>query len=155
MKQMFRNAFQRSVFNYGREVERTETAGSIVKSVGGHFKKNYNPRDPVFVKDEMEGRSINNLYTGYKLGGKGNLAVAGSLLGGGTLIVSNPRGYQGFMSTGDNVEAQSAELDVESLQSTRADSLGYKAQLSSAQQQLSASGDLVFAMHKTRHSGQF
>ena len=120
--------------------------------IGEHIKKNYNPKDPLFVKDP-EGRHINNLWTGYKLGGKGNLMVAGSILGGGTIIASNPRHYQNLYNNMYQIPAMSEELDVESLPSTRADGLGYQAQVG-ASQMLAPSGDLVFAMHKTRHTGQ-
>lgn len=123
----------------------------MVKGTGDFFKKNYNLKEPIFKKDP-EGRNINNLYTGYGYGGKGKAIATVSLLGGGTLVAANPRGYQGFYN-GDFVDQQSEELDVESLQSTRADGQGYQAQIGSSDM-LRTSGDLVFAMHKTRHSGQ-
>lgn len=133
-----------------------ENTKKIVKGIGTHLKENYNPRDPLFTKDNVEGRNVNNLWTGYKLGGKGKIAVGASVLGGGAIMVADPRGVQSTFGDPGMIEAQSDELDVESLQSTRSDGLGYQAQLStSALQDLSASGDLVFAMHKTRHSGQF
>jgi hypothetical protein len=131
-------------------------AKDIASDVGGYFKKNYNPNDPIFKKDTDNGRNINNLYSGYKLGGKGNLLVGGSLLGGGTVIASNPKHLQNHYNVGGSVQAESQELDVESIQSTRGDGVGYQASIGAAAvQNLQTSGDLVFAMHKTRHSGQF
>lgn len=122
----------------------------------GWVKDNYDPRQPLFKKDTEEGRTINNLYTGYKLGGKGNLLVTGSLLGGGTIYVANPNNVNRTVLNGQNAKFQSEEQDIESMQSTRADGQGYKAAIGAAAlENLSASGDLVFAMHKTRHSGQF
>jgi hypothetical protein len=125
------------------------------EKVGGYFKENYNPHDPFFKKDMKEGRSINNLYTGYKLGGKANLMVAGSLLGGGTLVAANMRGVSNHYAVNSNTAAESEYNDIESMQSTRSDGLGYQASIGAgALANLSTSGDLVFAMHKTRHSGQ-
>lgn len=122
----------------------------------GWFKENYDPRQPIFKKDTEEGRNINNLYTGYKLGGKGNLLVTGSLLGGGAIYATNPNAVNRTVMNGQNAKFQSEEQDIESMQSTRADGQGYKASIGAAAlESLSASGDLVFAMHKTRHSGQF
>lgn len=123
------------------------------RKFGEYMKKSYNPKDPIFVKDEVHGRSINNLWTGYKLGGKGNLMVAGSVLGGGTLVASNPQAYQDMFNRHETVAYQSEELDVESLPSTRGDHTGYQIPLSDMSN-MQASGDLVFALHKTRHFGQ-
>jgi hypothetical protein len=131
-----------------------ENAKQIGKDIGSHIKKNYNPNDPLFTKDTVEGHSLNNLWSGYKLGGKGKLAVTGSLLAGGSIMVANPRGVQAAYNNRQNVQYESEAQDVESLQSTRADGLGYQAQVGT-NPGLNASGDLVFAMHKTRHSGQF
>lgn len=126
----------------------------ITKGTGEFFKKNYNLKEPIFMKDP-EGRNINNLFTGYGYGGKGRAIATVGLLGGGTIVASNPRDYQNFYNGGFTDE-QSEQLDVESLQSTRADGQGYQAQLGlGASNTLTTSGDLVFAMHKTRHSGQF
>lgn len=135
------------------------TIKKSMKDVGGgvknFFKDNLDPRDPIFKLDEKAGKNINNLYTGYKLGGKGNLLVGGSMLGGGTLIVSNPKLAQDHYNRGNIVEAESQEQDIESMQSTRGDMAGYRAAIGAeALANLQTSGDLVFAMHKTRHSGQ-
>jgi hypothetical protein len=130
-----------------------EIGDEVGEKVGNFFKSNYNPKDNVFVKDKVEGRSVNNLWTGYKLGGKANIAVTASLLGGGTLIASNPRNLQNSYDSKYIANSDSEAQDVESLQSTRSDGQGYQAQIGSAAN-LSTSGDLVFAMHKTRHSGQ-
>jgi lipoprotein-anchoring transpeptidase ErfK/SrfK len=130
-----------------------ENTKEMAKGTGEFFKKNYNLKEPIFKKDPA-GRNINNLYTGYGYGGKGRAIATVSLLGGGTLVASNPKGYQGLYN-GDFVDEQSAELDVESLQSTRGDAQGYQTPLGeSASEMMRSSGDLVFAMHKTRHSGQ-
>lgn len=154
--QIFRKAFQRSVLNRANPYEYTD-AMKNVKEIGGqignHLKTNYNPKDPWFKKDE-EGRNLNNLWSGYKLGGKGKILTTGSLLAGGTIIAGNPRSYQNAYNESANTQVMSEEQDVESLQSTRADGLGYQAQIGNSQL-ISASGDLVFAMHKTRHTGQF
>lgn len=132
-----------------------EQAGNDAKKIGEHLKENYNPRDPLFMKDEKTGRNINNLFTGYKLGGKGKLLAAGSMLGGGAIYVANPHAVNRSVGNHMNTKAQSEELDVESLQSTRSDGQGYQASIgASATANLTTSGDLVFAMHKTRHSGQ-
>lgn len=128
----------------------------IGQKAGGFFKENYDPRDSFFKKDTVEGRNINNLYTGYKLGGKGNLLVTGSILGGGTLVATNARGVSDNYAIKNAVSSESENGDIESLQSTRADGQGYQASIgANALANLSTSGDLVFAMHKTRHSGQF
>lgn len=162
MRQAFRNAFQnglnRSPLNPAMPHQYPnmgENLKDIGQSVSSHLKKNYNPKDPLFRKSE-EGRTVNNLWSGYELGGKGKIAVTASVLGGGAIIASNPRNYQNFYNNGTYAQAESEMLDVESLQSTRADGLGYQAQIGAgASQALTTSGDLVFAMHKTRHSGQF
>jgi hypothetical protein len=126
----------------------------IAKDTGEFFKKNYNLKEPIFKKDP-EGRNINNLWTGYGYGGKGRAIATVGLLGGGTVIAANMRDTQNF-ANGHFADEQSEQLDVESLQATRADGLGYQAQLGAgASNSLTTSGDLVFAMHKTRHSGQF
>jgi hypothetical protein len=122
---------------------------------GEFMKENFNPKDPFFKKDTREGRSINNLWTGYKLGGPANLMVAGSVLGGGAIIASNPRNIQNAYDVNNSTKAESEMNDIESLQSTRGDGQGYQASIGAkALANLSTSGDLVFAMHKTRHSGQ-
>ncbi len=139
----------------GHEYTRTnpiKNAKEMGKGTVKFMKKNYNLKEPIFMKDP-QGRNMNNLWTGYGYGGKGRALATASLIGGGTLIVSNPKGFQSYMN-GDFVDEQSAELDVESLPSTRSDGLAYEAQIGNSTD-LSASGDLVFAMHKTRHSGQF
>lgn len=119
---------------------------------GEYVKENYNPKDPFFVKDPVRGRHINNLYTGYKLGGKGNLLVAGSILGGGTVMAANPTAIQNSIARKEIVDSQAEMLDVESLPGTRADHLGY--QNPNPPSHMYASGDLVFALHKTSHTGQ-
>ncbi|ARC67218.1 hypothetical protein B14_200005 (plasmid) [Bacillus licheniformis] len=139
----------------GHEYTRTnpiKNAKEIGKGAVGFMKKNYNLKEPIFMKDP-QGRNMNNLWTGYGYGGKGRALATASLIGGGTIIASNPKAYQNFVN-GDFVEEQSEALDVESLPSTRSDGLGYQAQVGN-NSDLSASGDLVFAMHKTRHTGQF
>lgn len=161
MKQFFKNRFRDSVFNAANRgsYPKADPVGAIQglgKNINEHVRKNYDPRDPFFVKDTEQGHNINNLWTGYKLGGKGNLLMTGSLLGGGTIIAANPREYQSHYNNFNQARAESQELDVESLQSTRADQVGYQAQIGSkSSPMLTTSGDLVFAMHKTRHSGQF
>lgn len=145
------------VMRRGHKYTRTnakENLKDTTSSFKNHMKENYNPRDPFFVKDTEEGRNINNLWSGYKLGGKGKLLVTGSLLGGGSIIASNPQNYQDSYNLKYGVEAQSEMQDVESLISTRGDGQGYVAQHADTPD-LSSSGDLVFAMHKTRHTGQF
>lgn len=157
MARVFRNAFRRSVFNRALPYEHTnaaENAREIGRSVRNHLREHYNPRDPVFKRDP-EGRTINNLWTGYTLGGKGRLAVAGGLLGGGTIVVSNPRAYQNWYNQQVGIPRESDMLNVESLPSTRGDALGYQVPLGpKASEYLHASGDLVFALHKTAHTGQ-
>lgn len=131
-----------------------ENTKGMAKDTAGFMKKNFNLNEPIFMKDP-EGRNINNLFTGYGYGGKGRAIATVGLLGGGSIVAANPRDFQGLMN-GDYIDAQSQELDVESMQSTRGDSMGYQAQVgASAANMLNASGDLVFAMHKTRHGGQF
>jgi|GEM_PF-2791985 len=163
MRQAFRNAFYRSVLNRATPYQKTDLKENakelkthfreIGETVRNHVRDNYNPKDPFFMKDP-QGRNINNLWTGYKLGGKGNLLAAGSILGGGTIIATNPRHYQSLYNQAYYIPAMSEELDVESLPSTRADGVGYQAAIGN-NPMLTTSGDLVFAMHKTRHTGQF
>lgn len=129
-------------------------AKESVKEAGGFIKKNFNPKDPLFVKDEKNGRNINNLWSGYKLGGKGNLLFTGSVLAGGAMMVPNPDSFQNSYNRKMTVEQQSQSQDVESLISTRSDGVGYQTPLPSTSD-MNASGDLVFAMHRTRHTGQF
>lgn len=107
-------------------------------------KKKYNMKEPLFKKDPV-GRNMNNLWTGYGYGGKGRALATASLLGGAGIMASRDT----------TVPNQIEELsEVESLQSTRGDGLGYESQVG-PDSGLTASGDLVFAMHKTRHTGQF
>ena len=113
-----------------------------VKGSKDFLKKNFNPKEPVFMKDP-EGRNMNNLWTGYGYGGKGRIMATASLLGGGAI----------YATRDVKTPAESEMLDVESLQSTRGDGIGYQAQIGNLAD-MSASGDLVFAMHRTRHSGQ-
>lgn len=126
----------------------------IKDDISNHVRTNYNPKDNFFIKDEAEGRNINNLWSGYKLGGKAKIATTASLLGGGSIVVGDPNGHQNRYNRRTGVKAESEENDIESLQSTRADGVGYQAQVGDMSG-LTTSGDLVFAMHKTRHSGQF
>jgi hypothetical protein len=145
-----------SVFRAGHKYMHTnpiKNTKEMGKEFGGHMKKNYDLSEPLFKKDP-EGRNLNNLWTGKTYGGKGRALATVSLLGGGSIIAANPRNASGLF--GDAAEQQSEELDIESLQSTRSDGLGYQAQIGTkASEKLTTSGDLVFAMHKTRHSGQF
>lgn len=138
-------------YNHTNPIQNTK---DIAKGTKEFFKKNYNLKEPIFKKDP-QGANINNLFTGYGYGGKGRAVATVGLLGGGAIVAANPRDVQGFYN-GGFAEDQSEQLDVESLQSTRADGQGYQAQLGAgASSALTTSGDLVFAMHKTRHSGQF
>lgn len=143
--------FLRPGIGHKNFVYRTPDAVENATYLGGklkdHMKNNYNPKDPLFRKSD-EGRNVNNLWSGYELGGKGKIAVTGSLLLGGSIVASNPRVLEK-----DFVKEKSESLDIESLQSTRGDMQGYSPILSDTSA-LSTSGDLVFAMHKTRHSGQ-
>ncbi len=113
----------------------------IGKDGANFMKKNYNLKEPLFKKDP-QGPNMNNLWTGYGYGGKGRALATIGLLGGGTIMASK----------NISVPAESEMQDVESLPSTRGDYQGYEAQLSE-NSGLAPSGDLVFAMHKTRHSG--
>ncbi len=116
-----------------------------MKAVGkdgvNFIKKNYNLKEPLFKKDP-QGRNMNNLWTGYGYGGKGRALATIGLLGGGSIMASRDT----------NTPMESDMLDVESLPSTRGDYQGYEAQVG-ANSGLTPSGDLVFAMHKTRHTG--
>ena len=151
MKHVFKNAFQSSVLSRTGN-HTTHSFKDDAAFLGQRLKENYNPKDTFFRKSK-EGHSINNLYSGYELGGKGNLLMAGGLLGGGTILASDPTGYKHGYLANQSVDYQSGEQDVESLQSTRADGLTYTAQVGTSNM-VTPSGDLVFAMHKTRHHGQ-
>ncbi|MED1301890.1 hypothetical protein P4388_31455 [Bacillus thuringiensis] len=130
--------------------------GSSAKKTGeglvNSTKKNFNLKEPFFEKAEH--RDVNNLWTGYQLGGKGRAASTLGLLGVGAVMVSNPRAVQRQYNETFVLPEQAKEQDVESLISTRGDSQGYQAYGGiTGNPNLQASGDLVFALHKLRHGG--
>lgn len=93
-------------------------------------------------------RSINNLYTGVGLSKKGK---ATALLGMGA--------YGGYQAINARAEARTqTALDnmdprgVMALPSTQSDGVAYTGN-PGGNPELSASGDLVFALHRLRHGG--
>lgn len=149
-----RPGWQGSVFDKAAAAERRSMHATNPRPEGPSFmKRHLDPHEGIF-RESAEGRNINNLWSGYELGGTGNLLVGGSILGGGSLIAANPRGYQNFYNR-SNILAESEAMDIESMPGTRGDLQGYQSTLGvPASNYLQSSGDLVFALHKTRHSGQ-
>lgn len=104
-----------------------------------------------FFGDSVEGRSVNNLWTGKGLGSKGKKAAFTAI--GGYF------GYEAMVGAGTEtkatVQAQFEEGDIQSLPGTQGDGLGYTAYPSANldMQGLAPSGDLVFALHRLRHGG--
>lgn len=104
-----------------------------------------------FFGDDVEGRTINNLWTGKGLGSKGKKAAFTAI--GGYF------GYQAMAGAGSEsnaiAKAQFEEGDIQSLPGTQGDGLGYTAYPSANldMQGLAPSGDLVFALHRLRHGG--
>lgn len=128
------------------------SAKKVGESVVDSTKKNFNLKEPVFEKAEY--RDVNNLWTGYQLGGKGRAAATVGLLGVGAVMVSNPRAVQSQYNQEFVLPEQAREQDVESLASTRGDGQGYQAYGGmTGNPNYQASGDLVFALHKLRHGG--
>lgn len=102
-----------------------------------------------FIAEAADGRSINNLWTGKTLGSAGKKTAAAGLVGGiGMYSLIGPE-----QMINREIQAQAKEDDVQSLQSTQADGTGYTAYPKFNMQDYSASGDLVFALHKLRHGG--
>ncbi len=108
--------------------------------------------EPIFKK--TGDRNINNLWTGYEYGAKGKAIVGIGLLGGGSILVPTAPARAAAAERRESVAWQSENQDIESMISTRGDMQGYKAH-GGIDPMLQSSGDLVFAMHKTRHGGQF
>lgn len=131
------NPYQHSLKDMGPNIKK------LGSDATNSFKKNFDLSEPIFKKDP-QGRNLNNLWTGMGYGGKGRAMATVSLIAGGTVMANRDV----------KTPMESEAMDVESLQSTRSDGFGYESQLGE-NSGLSASGDLVFAMHKTRHSGQF
>ena len=131
------HAYQHGAKDIGKNIKR------LGEDATNSLKKNFDLSEPIFKKDP-QGRNLNNLWTGMGYGGKGRALATVSLIAGGTVMANRDV----------RTPMESEALDVESLQSTRADGQGYESQLGDTSG-LTASGDLVFAMHKTRHTGQF
>lgn len=124
---------------------------NVFKYAAGQAKKAYKSKDePLF--NNTGKRSINNLFSGYELGGKGKLLVAGGIAAYGGVSVFDSAGIQKSYELKQLTEQQSEEQDVESLLSTRADGVGYTGNVGSMGN-LEANGDLVFALNKIRHGG--
>lgn len=131
-----------------------QSMGEAKKDTVQKTKTYFDPKGPVFEK--ADSRDINNLYTGYKLGGKGRIGASVGMLGTGSVMVGFGPELRNKKMNQAIVDQQSQEQDIQSLPSTRGDMRGYMAQGGmGSTPDLTTSGDLVFAMHKTRHSGQF
>ena len=115
---------------------------SNVKRFLGGFAKEIDPREPLFKKTGRRG--INNLWSGYEFGGRAKFLASAGLLGsGGYYIETQPRKSM--------VQAQQQYQDIQSLPGTQGDMQGYEAYPAISVPGLEATGDLVFALHKTRH----
>lgn len=125
-----------------------EAGKDIGNGFAGYMKKNFNLKEPIFQKSEH--RDINNLWTGYEMGGKGRAIATVGLLGVGGAVAYNPKSYQNWSNNRANTRYASEEQDIESLPSTRGDGMGYQAYGGPS---LQPSGDLVFALHRLRHGG--
>lgn len=109
----------------------------------GKYAKN------TFTEKSINGRTLNNLYSGRDLNKKG-MALAG-------IGIAAYAGYQidkgESQMRSDERLARGGDPDmIQSLPGTRADGVAYNASPYNGPQ-LEATGDLVFALHKIRHGG--